>query len=163
MHTDAEGQRRTGDKSFSAASLGRGGENICLIWQLADSAFPTGGFVHSGGLEAAYQHQVVRGGAELVEFLCAGLQQLVHTALPFAHAAFTGERQFSDVDRICDAFLSNQVANRASRLQGQALLSTAERTFSSPALQEFRTEVLDARLPGHGAPIFGRVAKLLDL
>jgi hypothetical protein len=26
-----------------------------LIWQLMDSAFPTGGFAHSNGFEAAFQ------------------------------------------------------------------------------------------------------------
>jgi urease accessory protein len=35
-----------------------------LLWQLADSAFPTGGFAHSGGLEAAWQHGEIRNSAE---------------------------------------------------------------------------------------------------
>src|SRR5437764_980339 len=38
------------------------------IWQLIDSAFPTGGFAHSSGLEAAWQHGEVRGRTELVSF-----------------------------------------------------------------------------------------------
>jgi len=133
-----------------------------LVWQLADSAFPTGGFAHSGGLEAAFQHRGVTGGAELAEYLRAALTQLVCGSLPFVHAAFAVERVFSDVDRTCDAFLSNHVANRASRSQGQALLSTAARTFSSPALSQFRTEVLEAELPSHATPVFGRVARLLE-
>jgi urease accessory protein len=132
-----------------------------LIWQLADSAFPTGGFAHSGGLEAAYQHQAVRGGAELAEFLRAALTQLIHASLPFVHEAFKGERDFSEIDRTCDAFLSNHVANRASRLQGQAFLATIERTFPSPALCQFRAAV--SELPLHGAPVFGRVASLLAI
>ena len=30
-----------------------------LVWQIADSGFPTGGFAHSGGLEAAWPIDVV--------------------------------------------------------------------------------------------------------
>jgi len=134
-----------------------------LVWQLVDSAFPTGGFAHSGGLEAAFQHGAVLGGAELAEYLRAALTQLVCGSLPFVHAAFAAERAFGDVERMCDAFLSNHVANRASRLQGQALLSTAVRTFSSPALRQFRAEVLETELPSHAAPVFGRVARLLEI
>ena len=162
----AETQNRIGGQAgwaFSSAPPRCGGENVWLIWQLADSAFPTGGFAHSGGLEAAYQHQAVRGGAELTEFLRAALTQLTHASLPFVHEAFMGERNFSDIDRTCDAFLSNHVANRASRLQGQAFLATIERTFPSLALRQFRAAVLDAELPLHGAPVFGRVASLLAL
>src|SRR5260221_11759540 len=59
-----------------------------LLWQLADSAFPTGGFAHSLGLEAAWQHGEVRNRTELVSFIEAGLQQLGHAALPLVTAAF---------------------------------------------------------------------------
>jgi urease accessory protein len=134
-----------------------------LLWQLADSTFPTGSFAHSGGLEAAYQHRAVPGGTELAEYLRAALTQLVCGSLPFVHATFAAKSGFADVDRTCDAFLSNHVANRASRLQGRALLSTAARTFSSSALDQFRTEVFHAQLPSHATPVFGRVARLLGL
>ena len=53
------------------------------LWQLADSAFPTGGFAHSAGLEAAWQHGEVRNRSELQGYLLASLHQLGRAALPF--------------------------------------------------------------------------------
>ena len=58
-----------------------GAENYWLLWQLADSAFPTGGFAHSGGLEAAWQHGEVRNRNDLSTFIEAGLSQFGHRAI----------------------------------------------------------------------------------
>jgi urease accessory protein len=159
---DAETQRETEENSVSA-SLRLCGSNSWLIWQLADSAFPAGGFAHSGGLEAVWQHQAVRRGSELADYLRAALNQLVHAAMPFVHATFVVRQDFAHVDRLCDAFLSNHVANRGSRLQGQALLASVDRTLGFPAVRGFRDAVLEAELPGHFAPVFGQVAALLGL
>ncbi|MFP2912429.1 urease accessory protein UreF, partial [Pyxidicoccus sp. 3LFB2] len=57
------------------------------VLQLADSGFPTGGFAHSGGLEAAVQAGEVRGASELRRFVRELLWQAGHGALPLLGAA----------------------------------------------------------------------------
>jgi urease accessory protein len=90
-----------------------------IIWQLTDSAFPSGGFAHSGGLEAAAQFGEIDGAARLAEFLRASLLQAARGAVPFALAAGREPGQLPEIDLRCDAFLTNSVSNRASRAQGQ--------------------------------------------
>ena len=121
-----------------------------LIWQLVDSAFPTGGFAHSSGLEAAWQQGEVRNRSELLAFGEATLEQLGHAALPFVLAAFAEPENFRETDSLCDAFLSNHVANRASRTQGRAFMTAVERVF----LPEIRDS--KPTMPFlHFAPVFG--------
>jgi urease accessory protein len=129
-----------------------------LLWQLADSAFPTGGFAHSGGLEAAWQQGEIRSAAELASFIEASLEQTGRSALPFVSEAFYEPPRFPETDRCSEAFLSNHVANRASRAQGQAMLLAAESAFPVPPLRALRSAVLAEKLPGHIAPVFGIVA-----
>jgi urease accessory protein len=130
-------------------------EEDWLLWQLADSAFPSGGFAHSAGLEAAWQHGEIRNSAALADFLKSSLRQLGHGSLPFFNAAHESPERLQELDLHCDAFLTNHVANRASRLQGRAFLSSSDKIFKKPQTQ--------APPCGHLAPVFGVVARSLRL
>jgi urease accessory protein len=124
------------------------------LWQLADSAFPTGGFAHSAGLEAAWQHGEVRNRKELLSFVEAGLHQLGRAALPFVNAAHAEPGRVQEFDNLCEAFTTNHVANRASRAQGKAFLSAVQRIFTvgQPVLQF-----------NHFAPVFGSAMAQLEV
>jgi urease accessory protein len=141
-----------------------------IIWQLIDSAFPTGGFAHSSGLEAAWQHGEVRNRAELLSFVEANLDQLGHASLPFVLAAFDAPEKFSEFDSFCDVFTTNHVANRASRAQGRAFLTAVERIFGErrpPARHEVepihQRTVPEAGVPSHFAPVFGASLRRLEI
>ncbi len=141
-----------------------------LLWQLADSAFPTGGFAHSLGLEAAWQHGEVRNRTDLVSFIEAGLQQLGHAALPFVTAAFDEPEKLGEFDQLCDVFTTNHVANRASRAQGRAFLTAVERIFVErrpPARPDGETIPQHAGsetdAPNHFAPVFGALMRELNV
>jgi urease accessory protein len=57
-----------------------------LTWQVVDSAFPTGVFAHSWGLEAAWQQGEVEGIGALQQFLEAVILQTGHATLPLLNA-----------------------------------------------------------------------------
>ena len=133
-----------------------------LLWQLIDSGFPAGGFVHSSGLEASVHHGRVENGADVLAFARQALSQAGRSALPLVTAAHTDPSRFLELDRLSDDFLSNPVANRASRAQGRALLTSASRSFSLAGLSAF-DERLGNGFCAHHAPIFGAVFRTLDI
>lgn len=134
-----------------------------LLWQLADSAFPAGSFAHSGGLEAAWQQGRVERGDSFDAYLQAALTQAAHASAPFVLAAFREVDRFAEFDGLCDAMLSNHVANRASRAQGQSLLAAAERIYRNPQLADLQSITRRAVAPTHFAPVLGAVARALGL
>ena len=133
-----------------------------LTLQLADSAFPCGGFAHSGGLEAAVAWGEVRDDQQLLEFTRVSLQQVAAGPLPLVRASHRS-RSICAADEWCDAFLSNHVANRASRLQGTAFLATAASVFPIAELASLQQQRRSERWPGHLSPVFGAVTALLGL
>jgi urease accessory protein len=121
-----------------------------LVWQLVDSAFPTGAFAHSLGLESAWQHGEVTSRDDLRRFVDATVLQAASGTLPLVNAAHREPDRLAEWDMLADAFLSNAVANRASRQQGRTLVASASRIFASPTLAALHARVAstsNAQLP----------------
>jgi urease accessory protein len=133
-----------------------------LLWQLADSAFPTGAFAHSLGLEAAWQQGEVTA-SSVAAFVDDAVSQAAQSSLPFVVAAHDDPVDLPVIDERCDAFLRNVVANRASRVQGRAWLGTVERSFPTPAVRGLCDSVRLAGGPRHFAPVFGATLAALGV
>ena len=127
------------------------------VLQIADSAFPTGAFAHSNGLEAAARLGEVRDLGALVD---DALWQAGHGALPFVASAHDAPSRIGELDDLCDAMLVNAVANRASRAQGRALAATCARVFDASSIDD---AVRARSLRVHVAPAFGALMRELDV
>ena len=82
--------------------------------------------------------------------------------LPFMTAVYDDSATFSENCDYADNFLSNHVANRASRLQGRAFFASAIRIFGEA---KFNSTSCASICPdrGHLAPVFGLVVHNLNL
>src|SRR5262249_51330031 len=133
-----------------------------LIWQLADSAFPTGGFAHSFGLEAAW-HQDEVDATSLPRFVSAAIGQAARSGLPFVTHAHPHPEQIAMVAARCEAFLRSPVANRASRVQGRAWLATIESAFPRPAVRAVCHRARAELAAKHYACVFGATVSALNV
>jgi urease accessory protein len=134
-----------------------------LVWQLIDSGFPSGGFAHSAGLEAAVQHGHVADSVGVRAFARQSLAQCGRSALPLATAAHRCPEDLAQLDELCDVFLSNPVGNRASRAQGRALLTAIARSFPGAQTAPLAGRVRMDAATGHYAPLFGALFNQLDV
>jgi urease accessory protein len=132
-----------------------------LTWQVVDSAFPTGGFAHSWGLESAWHHGEIADLDALRAFLHAAILQAGYAVVPLLNAAHRRPDDLEQLDELADAFLVNAVGNRASRVQGRALVATAARVWPSDVLVALkrRAEATCA----HVAPLSGAVLGAVGL
>ncbi len=128
--------------------------------QLADSAFPTGGFAHSAGLEAHVQAGEL---ASLEAYALEHVDQLARGSLPLVAAVHAEPARLAEVDAFATSILWSHVAARASRAQGRALLDVAARSFGHAELAGARTRLAQHELAGHLAPAFGFVTRALGV
>jgi urease accessory protein len=128
---------------------------------LSDSAFPSGGFAHSGGLEAHAAFRWVKGAADLACFLEETTWQGALHLGPLLREAHRDAALLPALDRCCDARLTAPVANRASRTQGRTFFATARGVFPQP-LALLASAV--ASLPCcHHAPLYGATLAALGV
>ena len=132
-----------------------------LAWQVVDSAFPVGVFAHSWGLEAAWQAGHVRKIEALEGFVVAAVQQTAYGAVPLLAATYRDAARWPDLDALAEAFLLNRVTNRASRIQGRTLVSTAARIWPSARMDRLAGQA--SACLAHVAPLSGVVFRAIGL
>jgi urease accessory protein len=131
------------------------------VWQIVDSAFPTGSFAHSYGLEAAWQQGEVPDAMGLARFVRATVRQTGHGVLPLVAAAHRDPGRLAELDDLADAFLVNAVANRGSRVQGRAWLATCARVWPDLPVAELDVRARELRV--HAAPAMGAACRALGV
>lgn len=132
-----------------------------LTWQIVDSAFPTGLFAHSWGLESMWQHGEIDGVTALQTFLDDVIVQTGRTAIPFLNGAFDRPDDLERLDRFADAFLVGEVGNRASRAQGRALIATAATVWPAPTVTALQRRA--ERTLAHVGPLSGATFRAIGL
>uniref|UniRef100_A0A131Y9M5 Urease accessory protein uref posttranslational modification n=1 Tax=Rhipicephalus appendiculatus TaxID=34631 RepID=A0A131Y9M5_RHIAP len=135
--------------------------SLLNLLQISDSAFPTGSFAHSAGLEAAYQRGFLTTSEKVEKFLLASTENVGSFSIPFvreAHQLWTDLEAIRALDRLLNASLSNHIANR-----GRSLIQTACATYKDVKLTEVQKWIYDGKLMGHQAVMYGLVCAFLGV
>ena len=103
--------------------------NLSTLLTLADSRLPTGGHVHSGGIEEAVTSGLVVDLATLQAYLRRRIRTHGLVTASLAAALHTGSLSVADADRETDARTPSPAARQASRAQGRGLARLARRVW----------------------------------
>ncbi len=129
------------------------------LLHFGDSAFPTGGYAHSFGLESYCQAGIVRDADGLARFLVAQLEG--STGPCDATAAALTAWQAGDLDgcrsldETLDAMKPVREFREGSRQMGRQTLRVSAALTGDARLAAYLGEVNAGRTPGHHAPAFG--------
>lgn len=139
---------------------------LLALLQLSDSAFPTGAFSHSLGLETLVAGGTVGDGATLEAAVVDHLGAMATSDLPALRGAAeaTSVERLMALDRTLGATKLAREARAASAATGRSLLDSAtalELPDARPA--EYRALVRAGDAPGHHAVAYGLVCAALDL
>jgi urease accessory protein len=103
--------------------------SLATLLTLADSRLPTGGHVHSGGVEEAVTGGLVVDLATLRAYLARRIRTHGLVTASLAAAVHTGTLSILDADRETDARTPAPAARQASRAQGRGLARLARRVW----------------------------------
>jgi urease accessory protein len=164
-------------ESPAAASMACDGElaKVVFLLQLSDSAFPTGRYTHSYGLEAFAQEGRLTSPscpsillALLVDSIRLGVGPSDGVALASSHRAATSSSPVDfdlvvKADRQLTAVKLAREGRDASQRTGRALLRAAVSILGGPAIIGYAELVNSSRSPGNHAVAFGLLTASLGI
>jgi urease accessory protein len=138
--------------------------------QLSDSAFPSGRYTMSYGLEAFARSGELGTPARrstlatlLSDSIRFGVAPSDGVALACAHRCFDDIEAVRRADARLTAVKIAREARESSRRTGRALMDTATAVFDVPPLERFAERVRDGHSPGNHAVVFGVLSAALDV
>lgn len=129
---------------------------LTTLLALADSRLPSGGHVHSGGVEEAVTSGLVADLPTLRAFLRRRIRTQGLVSASLAAAVHAGSLSVAEADREADARTPAPAAREASRAQGRGLVRLARRVWPD---QDWAALGVTPHLPV-AAGIVGRAAGL---
>jgi urease accessory protein len=138
--------------------------------QLSDSAFPSGRYTLSYGLEAFAQSGELGTPVRrstlislLSDSIRFGVAPSDGVALACAHRALDDGHLVTQVDKRLTAVKIPREARESSRRTGRALLDTAIAVFDAPSVVRLAERVHNGRSPGNHAVAFGVLSAALGV
>jgi len=140
---------------------------LLSLLHFSDSAFPTGGYAHSFGLETYCQEGLVRGREDLERFLVA---QIEGSAGPCDATAAVGALRAAsrndletcrDLDVRLEAMKAVKEFRDGSRQMGRQTLRVAAALTGESRLTRYAADVDNGLTPGHHAVAYGLASAAL--
>jgi urease accessory protein len=141
---------------------------LLRLLQLTDSAFPTGAFAFSHGLEGLVLTGLVQSEPEVEEFIVVQLREgFGGIECPAMAHAWRAARDADlpvllDIDTLVDALKPVPVFRSGSVRTGRRLLESAGGLLVGPMLQAFGNALHEGATCGHHAVVFGVVMQAAD-
>jgi urease accessory protein len=129
---------------------------LLMLLQWMDSAFPTGAFAHSGGLETYTQVEAVRSPDDLLRVMEAKLSGASTTDMVVVKEAMSANQaQIARLDELCSAAKLARETREASEKIGRRMLSSVLNLTSDARLLAYQGEITAGRCAGHHAVVHG--------
>ncbi|CAN5600152.1 urease accessory protein UreF [soil metagenome] len=140
-------------------------EALLSLLQVSDTAFPTGAFAHSMGLEAFYDAGELKEAGDLRWFAELSLNSMATSDCVALRAAYGADsiKELTRIDKLLTATKLTRELRKAGAATGRRFLASVEAMgVGDDLLSGFGASVKDGRSPGNLAVGFGVAAPALD-
>jgi urease accessory protein len=131
-----------------------------------DSAFPTGAFAHSGGLETYTQAGLVNTAGGLARLIAVKLESAAGTDLIIVHTAFSAyanDEKIIQLDSLCSASKLAKETRESSEKIGRRMLVSILNLMPDERLKFYQDAITSGRCAGHYAVVHGLVCAALGI